>query len=174
MSDDIDYGPDYYHIRQQQNDKAEALRQRQLQDQQRFKRLENRQDFVAQPGVVGTRTQAVQRAPLRDVQPMPVGEQIVRNASFLKQAIMPTPMKAVPPPKAVSVKPYTPKVQQPMNKVPSILYTGGMPTGMPVKKWPTSFKKAFHKPTYDEMILKGLNNLDNMSNALLGNRKGGR
>jgi hypothetical protein len=41
-------------------------------------------------------------------------------------------------------------------------------TGMPIKKWPTSFKKAFHKSTPDEKIMSGVNNLDHMSRKLLG------
>jgi hypothetical protein len=163
-----DYAADYYNIRDQDR-KAEALRQRQLQDQQTLTRLENRTDYAVQLGVVGTRGQALQRSPVPDIQRLPVGEQIVRNPSLLKKAIAPTPMPAVPQPRAIGNQHYTQKIQKsPLKNTPSILYAGGMPTGLPVKKWPTSFKKAFHKPTTDEMVLKGLQNLDNMSNKLLG------
>ena len=169
MTDDLtDYAADYYNMRDR-DAKAEALRQRQLQDQQRFMQLQNRRDYVAPQGTVGTRMQATQRMPMQGVQRLPAGEQIVRNPSLLKRAIMPTPMKAVPQPKSVSTQPYAPKVKPyPMQKSPSILYAGGLQTGMPVKKWPISFKKAFHKPTQDETILKGLNNLDSMASSLLG------
>jgi hypothetical protein len=164
-----DYAAEY-HYHRERDAKADALRNRQLQvQQQTFTKLQNRTDFVAQPGIVGTRDQSLQRIPVEGVQRLPVGEQIVRDPSLLKKAIMPTPMKAVPQPKSVSTRPYAPKVQQyPLKKVPSTLYTGGLQTGMPVKKWPTSFKKAFHKPTQDENILKGLRNLDSMSQSLLG------
>lgn len=164
-----DYSAEY-HYSSGRDTKADALRNRQLQDQQQtLTKLRNRTDYVAQPGIVGTREQSLQRIPVEGVQRMPVGEQIVRDPSLLKSVIVPTPMKAVPPAKVVSTKPYASKVQQyPMRKVPSTLYAGGLPTGMPVKKWPTSFKKAFHKPTQDESILKGLHNLDNMSKSLLG------
>jgi hypothetical protein len=163
-----DYAAEYSNIKDRDG-KAEALRQRQLQDQQTLTRLENRTDYAVQPGVIGTRSQSLQRSPAPDIQRLPVGEQIVRNPAFLKKAIMPTPMVAVPQPRAVSTQHYAPKVQKyPLKNTPSILYAGGMPTGMPVKKWPTSFKKAFHKPTSDETILKGLQNLDRMSKALLG------
>ena len=166
-----DYSAEYVNIRDR-DEKAEALRQRQLQDQQTLTRLGNRTDYAVQPGVIGTRSQSIQRSPVPDIQRLPVGEQIVRNPAFLKRAIMPTPMAAVPQPRAVSTQPYAPKIQKyPMKNTPSILYAGGLPTGMPVKKWPTSFKKAFHKPTSDETILRGLQNLDSMSNKLLGRTK---
>jgi len=169
MADDS-FATDYTVVRDthDRDSKADALRQRQLQDQQTLMRLQNRTDYVAAPGAVGTRGQSLQRVPMGDVQRLPVGEQIVRNPALLKQAIMPTPMKAVPPAKPVSTRSYSPNIQRPMQRVPSTLYTGGMQTGLPVKKWPTSFKKAFHKPTADENILKGLHNLDSMSKSLLG------
>ena len=164
-----DYAIEYYNILRDRDRKAEALRQRQLQDRQTLTRLENRTDYAVQPGVVGTRDQSLQKSPVPDIQRLPVGEQIVRNPVFLKRAIMPTPMTAVPQPRVVSSQPYAPKVQKyPLKNTPSILYAGGLQTGLPVKKWPTSFKKAFHKPTSDETILRGLQNLDNMSKELLG------
>lgn len=172
MADDYDYGPDYYHVQRKQEDAAQALRQRQLNDQQQFTRLANRKDYVVQTGAVGTKKQFIQPTPsMQDVQRMPVGEQITRNPSLLKRAIMPTmptPMKAVPQPRAVSTQPYIPQVKKPMQKTPSMLFITGMQGATPVKKWPTSFKKVYHKPTSDELLLKGLRNLDSMSNAVLG------
>jgi hypothetical protein len=160
-----DYSAEYHHIRDRDG-KAEALRQRQLQNQQTLMRLENRNDRVIQ-------NQSIQKSPTQNIQRVPMEKQVAQNPSFLKRAVMPTPMKAVPQPRAASTQPYAPKIQKyPLKNTPSILYAGGLPTGMPVKKWPTSFKKAFHKPTSDETILKGLQNLDNMSKELLG--KSGR
>jgi hypothetical protein len=107
-----------------------------------------------------------------DIQRVSAGQQIVQNPAFLKQVIMPTPMPSVARPIPVSKKPYVQKIQKhPLTDIPSTLYAGGIQTGMPVKKWPTSFKKAFHKPTPDESIMRGLNNLDGMSRSLLGGRK---
>ena len=173
MADDLsDYAADYYHLRNS-DARADALRQRQLQDQQKVMQLQNRRDYVVQPGVVGTRGQALHRVPMQDVQRVPVGEQIVNNPAMLKKAIMPsTPMRAALPPKMMSTKQYAPKIERPLKSVPSMLYMGGIQTGAPVKKWPTSFKKATHKPTPDESIMKGLKNLDRMSDALLGKRRG--
>jgi hypothetical protein len=152
-----------YHIIHDHDLKAEALRQRQLRDQQTLMRLENRTDYVIQPGVIGTRSAALQRYPVPDIQRLPARERIVRKA------IMPTPKPAVPQPRAVSTQAYAPKIQKyPLKNTPSILSAGGMPTGLPVKKWPTSFKRAFHKPTSDETIMRGLQNLDHMSKELLG------
>ena len=168
MTADLDTAS-HYRLLRERDEKADALRQRMLQDQQNLSRLRNRTDYVVQSGVIGTQGQSLQRVPMGDVQRVPVGEQVVRNPSLLKTVIMPTPMPSVPQPRAVSNQPYAPKVQQyPLQHVPSTLYTGGLVTGLPVKKWPTSFKKAFHKPTPDESILKGLHNLDHMSKSLLG------
>lgn len=162
------YAADFISMRE---DKANALRQRQLNDQS-LERVRSRTDYVVEPGISGTREQALQQVPVRDIQRMPVGEQIVRTPSLLEKVIMPTPMKAVPKPKATSTQPYAPRVQQvPLKNVPTTLYTKGPPTGPTTKKWPTSFKKAYQKPTADDTIMRGLNNLDNMSASLLG-RKG--
>jgi hypothetical protein len=160
------YSAEYHNVRDH-NEKANALRQRQLNDQLALTRLKSRTDYVVEPGVIGTQNQSLQRIPMGDYQRLPVGEQIVRDPSSMREVIMPTPMKAVPPAKAVSVQPYSPKIQQPLTKVPSTLYAMRLPTGAPVKKWPTSFKKVFHKPTMDENILRGLNNLDGMSRSLM-------
>jgi hypothetical protein len=169
MADDMNNIASGYHAVQDRDRRADAFRQRQLKDQQAFTRLRSRTDYVVQPGVVGTRDQSLQKAPMGDFQRMTSGEQVVRNPDLLKRAIMPTPISPVPQPRSVSTQPYAPKVQKyPLQHVPSTLYTGGLQTGLPVKKWPTSFKKAFHKPTQDETILKGLHNLDNMSRSLLG------
>jgi hypothetical protein len=162
-----DYSAEYHAVRDR-NGKADALRQRQLDDERTLTRLKNRTDYVVEPGVIGTQSQSLQRIPMGDYQRLSAGEQIVRNPSSMREIIMPTPMKAVPPTKAVSIRPYSPKIQQPLTKVPSTLYAVRLPTGTPVQKWPTSFKKAFHKPTSDETILRGLNNLDNMSKSLMG------
>ena len=167
-----DYSEEYHLISAMERDrKAESLRHRQLQDQQTLARLENRNNHVVQPVVTGTQGQNLRR-PVPDIQRLPAKEQIARNPAFLKKTIMPTPMMAVPQPRAVSTQSYAPKIQKsPLKNTPSILYAGGLPKGMPVKKWPTSFKKAFHKPTSDETILRGLQNLDSMSNKLLGRTK---
>jgi hypothetical protein len=157
------------------DDKAEDLRKRQLQDRQTLSRLQNRTDYVGQqPGSIGTLNQSLGIVPMGDIQRVSAGQQIVQNPAFLKQVIMPTPMPSVARPIPVSNKPYVQKIYKPpLKNVTSILYAGGIQTGMPVKKWPTSFKKAFHKPTSDESIMKGLNNLDSMSSSLLG-KKGGK
>jgi hypothetical protein len=163
---------DYAAGLQRRDERAKALRQRQIGDQQTLERLRSRTDYVVEPGISGTREQSLQREPIADVQRMPVGEQIVRNPSLLERVIMPTPMTPVPKPKAVSQQPYVQKVQQPpLKNIPSTLYTKGLPSGTAVKKWPTSFKKAFHQPTSDERILKGLKNLDSMSASLLGPKR---
>lgn len=159
----------YYCVSCDRDDKAEALRQRQLQSQQNLMRLQRRTDYVVQPGVIGTQGQSLRKIPMGDVQRLPVGEQIVRDPALLKRVIMPTPMPSVKKPVAVSSEPYVPRVDNPpLKKTPSILYSMGLSTGVPVKKWPTSFKKATHKQTVDESIMKGLNNLDRMSKRLLG------
>lgn len=165
-----DYSAEYHNVRER-DEKAEALLRRLAQDRQNLTRLRARTDYVVQPNIVGTQSQALRRAALpEDYQRYPVGEQIVRDPALLKSVMVPTPMKAVPPAKAVSSNPYVQKIQKPpLKNIPSTLYAGGIPTGMPVKKWPTSFRKAY-KPTADESILKGLKNLDNMSASLLGKK----
>jgi hypothetical protein len=163
--------PMSYYQTSERDVKAEGLRQRQMQDQESLSLLQRRTDYVVQPGVIGTQSQSLQRIPVGDFRRLPVGEQIVRNPDFLKRVIMPTPMPNVQRSVPINTKPYVQRIQKPpLKNTPSILYTGGMPTGMPVKKWPTSFKKAFHKPTPDESIMRGLNNLDHMSKSLLGRR----
>jgi hypothetical protein len=160
---------DSYYVARERDSKAESLRNRQLRDQQKLLRLQNRTDYVVQPGVIGTQGQSLRRAPMGEFQRVPVGQQIVQDPALLKRVIMPTPMPSVPRPVAVSTKPYIQKIQKPpMQAMPTILYAGGLPTGIPVKKWPSSFKKAFHKPTADESIMRGLSNLDNMSKSVLG------
>jgi len=169
MSDYLDQASEQY-VLNDRDGKADGLRKRQLQDQQTLERLQNRTDYVVQPGSIGTRNQSLGRMPMGDIQRISAGQQIVQNPAFLKRVIMPTPMPSVPRPIPVSTKPYVQKIQKPpLKNVVSILYAGGIQTGMPVKKWPTSFKKAFHKPTPDESIMRGLNNLDSMSSSLLGN-----
>lgn len=151
---------------QDRDRKAEALRQRQLDEQRTLTRLQGRTDYAVEPNVVGTRNQSVQRVPVDEYQRLPVGEQIVRNPALLRGAIAPAPVvAAIPQPRAVSTPPTK---KYPLKNTQSILSAGGMPTGMPVKKWPTSFKNAFHTPTTDETIMRGLDNLDNMSKKLLG------
>jgi hypothetical protein len=99
--------------------------------------------------------------PIPDVQRLSAGEQITRNPSLLKQAIMPqTQTSAVQKPIPVSTKPYVQKIQKP--RATDII------TGLPTHRWPTSFKKAYHKPTPDEKIMSGVNNLDHMARKLLG------
>jgi len=144
---------------QRRDEKANALRQRQLDDRQTLERLRGRTDYVVEPGISGTRDQSLQRVSIADTQRLPVGEQIVRNPILLERAIAPPKEIPAPKPRAISTPP---KFQQPSLKNISI--------GPPVKKWPTSFKKAYHQPTSDERILKGLNNLDNMSDRLLGKK----
>jgi hypothetical protein len=148
------------------------MRERQaLQQQQEYARLRNRTDYVVGSDAVGTRAQSMQQVPLGNPQRLSAGEQIVQNPTMLKRVIMPAPVPVSNPVSKAVAKPSSSKVQKsPMVNTKSILYTGGMPTGMPVKKWPTSFKKAFHKPTSDESIMKGLNNLNNMSRKLLGGK----
>lgn len=163
------YDASYYCNTCERDDKAEALRQRQLQDQQNLSRLQRRTDYVVQPSIIGTQNQSLQRIPMGDFQRVTVGEQIVHNPALLKRVIMPTPMPSVPRPVPVSTHPYVKKIQKPpLKNIPSTLYIGEIQTGMPVKKWPTSFKKAFHKSTPDENIMRGLNNLAHMSKSLLG------
>ncbi len=162
-----------YHYVNDRDDRADALRNRQLKDQQTLARLQNMMDYVGQqPGVIGTRNQSLGIVPMGDLQRVSAGQQIVQNPAFLKQVIMPTPMPQVQRPIPVSTKPYVQKIQKPpLKNVASILYSGGIQTGVPVKKWPTSFKKAFHKPTPDESIMRGLSNLNGMSRSLLGRGK---
>lgn len=165
----------YYVKNERDRSKAEALMQRQLKDQQTLLKLQRRTDYVVQPGIVGTRDQSLMRSPVGDIRRVPIGQQIVQDPTLLKRVIMPTPMPNVPRPVPVSTKPYVQKIQKsPMKNIPSILYAGDLQTGIPVKKWPTSFKKAFHNPTPDERIMKGLSNLDNMSKSLLGTGQKGK
>ena len=57
MADDS-FETDYTVVRdtRDRDSKADALRQRQLQDQQTLMRLQNRTDYVAAPGAVGRQT----------------------------------------------------------------------------------------------------------------------